>query len=267
MALSDVVCPHGRCTLSTPSAIAIIPARFASVRLPGKPILRDPAGKTIIEYVCAAASAAARISRVIVATDDDRIAAVVREAGYEARMTSPNHPSGSDRIAEVVASLQSDIVVNVQGDEPMIRPEMIDQVISLLQDDAECQVSTLVTPINSSAELADPNVVKVVVDNQWRALYFSRSPIPYVRGAKDQLAESPLPHLHHIGMYGYRRPFLLQYVKLPRPAVEDAEKLEQLRVLAAGHRIKVGVTPHAPIGIDTPEDFEAFCRRAQSGKL
>lgn len=245
-------------------AVAIIPARYAATRLPGKPIMRDPRGKYVIQYVCEAASKAKLINRVIVATDDKRIFDVVTSLGFEAAMTSDKHPSGSDRIAEVARGIDADVVVNIQGDEPQIRPEQIDQVVSLLDEAKDCVVSTLASKIESPEELADPNVVKVVVDNEWRALYFSRLPIPYVRGAKNQLHESPVPHLHHIGIYGYRREFLLQYVRLPRPAIEDAEKLEQLRVLASGHRIKVGLTPYRLIGIDTPADFEAFCRQVPS---
>ena len=259
-----------KCMASPPAsggqerAVAIIPARYAATRLPGKPIMRDPRGKYVIEYVCQAASKAKLIDRVIVATDDKRIFDVVTSLGFAAAMTSDKHPSGSDRIAEVARGIAADVVVNIQGDEPQIRPEQIDQVVSLLREAKDCVVSTLASRIELPEELADPNVVKVVVDNEWRALYFSRLPIPCVRGAKDQLRESPAPHLRHIGIYGYRREFLLQYVRLPRPAIEDAEKLEQLRVLASGYKIKVGLTPYRLIGIDTPADFEAFCRQISS---
>jgi len=247
--------------LSVPfSAVAIIPARYASKRLPGKLIMQDPTGRYLIDYVCAAASKATRIERIIVATDHRRIFDVVTGLGWEAAMTREDHRSGSDRVAEVAREVAADVVVNIQGDEPQIKPEMIDQVVTLLEEAEDCVVSTLASEITSPDELKDPNVVKVVVDAAWRALYFSRLPIPYVRGAGTQFASGPLPHLHHIGIYAYRRDFLLRYVEMPPAPLELAESLEQLRVLAAGCRIKVGRTPHKLIGIDTPEDLDAFCR-------
>jgi len=242
------------------SAVAVIPARYAATRLPGKLVLQDPTGRYLIDYVCAAAAAARRIERTIVATDHRRIHEVVTGLGWEAVMTREDHRSGSDRVAEVARTLEADVVVNIQGDEPQVRPEMIDQVVALLEESPECVVSTLACEITSPEELADPNVVKVVVDHAWRALYFSRLPIPYVRGAERQFGAGPLPHLHHIGIYAYRRDFLLRYVEMPPAPLEEAERLEQLRVLAAGERIQVGRTPHKLIGIDTPEDLERFCQ-------
>ena len=251
----------------TASAVAIIPARYASTRLPGKPLLDDGLGRTVLDYVCEAASKAALVRRVIVATDDARIRDAVAARGYEAAMTRSDHPSGSDRIAEVARTIECDIVVNVQGDEPQVRPDMIDQAVALLHESPDCVVSTLACEIASEEELADPNVVKVVCDDAGRALYFSRLPIPYVRDAPRQFGAGPAAHLHHIGLYAYRREFLLRYVAMPPCALERAEKLEQLRVLAAGYRIRVGTTPHRPLGIDTPEDLTAFRRWAAGRSL
>ena len=240
-------------------AVVIIPARYASTRLPGKLLKPGPAGKCVLEYVCAAAQRARSIARVIVATDDERILRVAQAAGVEARMTSPTHTCGTDRIAEVAATLDADIVVNAQADEPQLRPEMIDQTVRLLEEDAECVMSTLAHEIDAEEEFADPNVVKVVVDGRGRALYFSRCPIPYVRDSQRPAADCPVRPLHHIGIYGYRRAFLLQYSRLPKAGIEQAEKLEQLRALFHGYAIRVGVTPYRMIGVDTPKDFAAFC--------
>jgi 3-deoxy-manno-octulosonate cytidylyltransferase (CMP-KDO synthetase) len=241
------------------NAVAIIPARYASTRLPGKLALRDPAGKCLIEYVAAAAARAKTISRVIIATDDQRIFDIAAAAGFEAQMTSPDHPCGTDRIAEVAAALDADIIVNCQADEPQLRPEMVDQAVQLLEKHPDCPMSTLACEIQTEEEFADPNLVKVVVDSRSRALYFSRATIPFVRGAKRPVAECPLRPLHHIGLYGFRRDFLLQYARLPKSPLEEAEKLEQLRALYNGYHIAVGVTPYQLIGVDTAEDFAAFC--------
>jgi 3-deoxy-manno-octulosonate cytidylyltransferase (CMP-KDO synthetase) len=222
--------------------------------------MRSPAGKPLIQYVWEAATKADGVDAVLVATDDDRIAEAVRGFGGEARMTSGRHNSGSDRCAEAARGLTHDVIVNLQGDEPTILPEMIAQTVSLLDDDAECVISTLASRIADEAELNDPGVVKVVVDELGRALYFSRSVIPHVRGSAAPLRDSPAAHLRHHGIYGYRRAFLLRYNQLPPHPLEEAEKLEQLRALAHGYKIKVGVTPHRTMKVDTPEDYQAFCR-------
>ena len=193
----------------------IIPARYGSTRFPGKPLAADASGKQLIQYVWEAASQTAGVDRVIVATDDERIRDAVAAFGGEVRMTSPDHRSGSDRAAEVARSLDHDIVVNLQGDEPTIRPEMISQTVQLLVEDAACVIGTLATKIENPQELADPNVVKVVLDDNGRALYFSRSVIPHVRGATDPLGESPVPHWVHLGLYAYRREFLLEFSRMP----------------------------------------------------
>ena len=250
-------------------AVVIIPARYASTRLPGKPVLevaREVTGKYIIQHVYERAARAASVERVIVATDDARIAGVVRGFGGEARMTSSEHRSGTDRIAEVAAGLDAPIIVNVQSDEPEIRPEQVEQVIQLLAQDADAVMGTLARPIESSDEWRDPHVVKVVLDAHGCALYFSRSPIPYLRDYAGPLAGAPAQPLGHLGIYSYRRDFLLRYASLPPSPLEEAEKLEQLRALGAGHRIKVAVTPYASIGIDTPADLEAWLNKHRTHK-
>jgi 3-deoxy-manno-octulosonate cytidylyltransferase (CMP-KDO synthetase) len=242
-------------------AVVIIPARYGSTRLPGKPVLevaREVTGKYIIQHVYERASRAPSVERVIVATDDPRIADVVGKFGGDARMTSTEHRSGTDRIAEVAARLDEPIIVNVQGDEPEVRPEQVEQVIQALAEDEAAVMGTLAHPVESLDEWRDPNVVKVVLDADGCALYFSRSPIPYLRDYAGPPDDAPARPLHHLGIYSYRRDFLLRYAALPRSPLEEAEKLEQLRALAAGYRIRVAITPYASIGIDTPADLKAW---------
>jgi len=236
----------------------IIPARYDSTRFPGKLLMKGPAGKPLIQYVWEAAVRAGRVDCVLVATDDERIRDAVQAFGGETRMTSPTHHSGSDRAAEVARTLDHDVVINLQGDEPAVQPEMISQTIALLGQDPECAISTLAARIKDASELADPNAVKVVVDASRRALYFSRSPIPYVRGSATPLRDSPSPHLVHLGIYAYRRESLLEFARLGPHPLEKAERLEQLRALANGFRIKVGLTQRT-LKVDTPEDFKLFC--------
>ena len=239
-------------------ALVVIPARYGSTRFPGKALVRDPDGKPLLQYVVEAAQAAHYASDVVVATDDKRIREAVEAFGGDVVMTSPDHECGSDRAAEAAADFDHPVVINLQGDEPGIRPEMIDRTVELLDEDRQCELATLAGRIDDAAELADSNVVKVVVDDSWRALYFSRSVIPFVRDAADPLKESPIPHLRHYGIYAFRRPFLLEYAAFGPHPLERAEKLEQLRALAHGYMIKVGLTPYRTCRIDTPEDFEAF---------
>ena len=247
-------------------AAVIIPARFASTRFPGKPLVKDPWGKPLIQYVWEAAVQAEGVECVLVATDDERIAQAVRGFGGEVHMTSAAHHTGSDRCAEAARALDHDVVVNLQGDEPAIKPDMITQTIRLLERDPECVISTLAARIDSEEELRDPGVVKVVVDTRGRALYFSRSVIPHVRGSDAPLRDSPAPHLRHYGIYGYRRDFLMSYNRLPPHPLEEAEKLEQLRALANGYKIAVGLTAHRMMKVDTPEDFAAFCANVRSSR-
>ena len=209
----------------------------------------------MIEHVYRRAAAAASIDRVIVATDDERIARAVRGFGGDARMTSAAHQSGTDRLAEVARALDCDVVVNVQGDEPLIEPAMIDEAVAPFARDAALLVTTLRRRISSDADLHNPNVTKVVVDRDDYALYFSRAPIPYTRPGQ------PEPSAwRHVGLYAYRRTCLLQLAALPQTALERAEALEQLRALEHGIRIKAIETAYDSIGVDTPEDLERVRR-------
>jgi 3-deoxy-manno-octulosonate cytidylyltransferase (CMP-KDO synthetase) len=246
--------------------VAVIPARFASTRLPGKPLLADT-GKPLIQHVVEAARRSIRLQRVIVATDDARIAAAVAAFGGEAAMTRDDHPSGTDRVAEVVAGLpDARIVVNLQGDEPEISGAALDLVVSLLEADLGAPMATLATPIRDEAVYRDPSCVKVVRARSGRALYFSRSPIPCHRdGLPDPAIEPGLAFLH-LGLYAYRREFLLQLASLPPSPLERAEKLEQLRVLEAGYPIAVGIVEEPSVGIDTPDDYRRFVERWRAAR-
>lgn len=237
------------------SVTAIIPARFESTRLPGKP-LADICGRPMIEHVYRRASAATMIDRVIVATDDARIAETVRSFGGEARITRRDHPTGSDRLAEVARELDVPFVVNVQGDEPLIDPGLIDRMVTRLAGDSGLGIATACCPIRDPAEHASPHAVKVVVDARGDALYFSRSPLPYrADDARAAGNEAPLGW-KHIGLYAYRHTALLALAATPPTPLERAEGLEQLRALETGIRIGVVETDTVPVGVDTPEDLE-----------
>lgn len=247
------------------SFIAVVPARLASTRLPDKPLL-DICGKPMVVRTAERARASAA-ARVVVATDHVRIAAACREYGIEALLTRDDHPSGTDRLAEVVERLDlSDdaVLVNVQGDEPLIDPALIDAVADLLLRDASAAIATCASVISGPAGFFDPNVVKVVLDATGHALYFSRAPIPWARDAFATDREH-LPAgfnaLHHIGLYAYRASFLRRFRDLPRGPLEQWESLEQLRALENGYPIAVHVTPlHPPPGVDTAEDLERVRR-------
>ncbi|HYH66265.1 MAG TPA: 3-deoxy-manno-octulosonate cytidylyltransferase [Urbifossiella sp.] len=243
----------------------VIPARFASSRLPGKPLLRDT-GKYLIQHVYEQAAAAKAASLVVVATDDERIRKAVEGFGGNAVMTRADHPSGTDRVAEVAAGLGSHVVVNVQGDEPQLDPAAIDLLVELLSADPGSDMATLATPLPDEESYRSPNVVKVVCDDRGRALYFSRSPIPMARDGEPDLAARPARFLQHLGVYAYRRAFLLKLAALPPHPLEEAEKLEQLRVLGAGGTIQVGRVAHAHRGVDTPADYAAFVRAYGEGR-
>jgi 3-deoxy-manno-octulosonate cytidylyltransferase (CMP-KDO synthetase) len=232
------------------SAIAVIPARYESSRLPGK-ALADIGGKSMIEHVYRRAAAARSISSVIVATDDERIHRAVQAFGGESRMTSAVHQSGTDRIAEIAAALTCTVVVNVQGDEPLIEPAMIDEAVAPFSDDASLMMSTLRRRIDDDADRINPNVTKVVVDRNDFALYFSRAPVPFTREGC-----GPAPAWRHVGLYVYRRECLLRLAALPPTEMERAEALEQLRALEYGIRIRAVETRFDSIGVDTPEDLE-----------
>ncbi|HKQ47649.1 MAG TPA: 3-deoxy-manno-octulosonate cytidylyltransferase [Phycisphaerae bacterium] len=240
-------------------AVAIIPARYASSRFPGK-LLAKETGKYLIQHVYEQARRAARLGDVIVAADDPRIADAVRSFGGKAVMTRADHPSGSDRVAEVAAGLTADVIVNVQGDEPEIDPAYIDQLVDLMAADKDIPIGTLACPFPKDTDPSDPNAVKVVCDARGRALYFSRALIPFPRDTGGRPTE---PHrwLLHLGIYAYRREFLLKLATLPPTPLELDEKLEQLRVLENGYPLAVGLVNQATIGIDTPEDYAAFVKR------
>ena len=240
----------------------IIPARLASTRLPQK-LLLDETGMPLICHTYQAATKSAKAAGVCVATDHETIAKAVQSHGGQAVMTDPNARCGTDRVAEVARQMpDADLFVNVQGDEPEISGESIDQVIQLLEDEPNAVMATLATPIRTRQQLEDPSCVKVVFDSNGRAMYFSRSPIPHAREWSDDLLDANPAHFYlHIGLYAYRRDFLLQLSQMPPAQTEKLESLEQLRVLEAGYQIMVGVTDHPAVGIDTPEDYRAFVER------
>jgi 3-deoxy-manno-octulosonate cytidylyltransferase (CMP-KDO synthetase) len=247
-----------------PSVVAVIPARYASSRLPGKPLL-EIAGRPMVVHVAERALAASLVARAVVATDDERIFAAVRAAGHEALMTRSDHASGSDRLAEAAAQLGAAVVVNVQGDEPLIDPVTIDRAVAALVEDEVAAVATACEPIASAADVLSPDVVKVVTDSGGRALYFSRSPVPFPRDAARRhgslaaaLAAEPellATFRKHAGLYVYRRDFLLEYAGWPQSPLERGESLEQLRILERGYVIRLVEAAAPSIGVDTEEDL------------
>lgn len=238
------------------NAVAFIPARFGSTRLNGKP-LADIGGKPMVQWVYEQAKKARLIDDVTVATDDERILKAVESFGGRAVLTSSAHRSGTDRIAEAAEKTTADIIVNMQGDEPLIEPELIDRAVAPMLEDPNLLVCTLKTEITEEEEYYNPNAVKVVTDKDGYALYFSRSPIPYGKGSFLKLRSRPYKH---IGLYVYRRDFLLKFPKLEPTPLEETESLEQLRALENGYRIKVVETKYNPISVDTPEDLERVRR-------
>jgi 3-deoxy-manno-octulosonate cytidylyltransferase (CMP-KDO synthetase) len=246
----------------------VIPARYASSRLPGKPLLRQT-GKYLIQHVYERACLCRRAAAVVVATDDPRIVAAVESFGGRVATTRRDHPSGTDRVAEVARQLDADVVLNLQGDEPLIDPASLDCLFDLLRDNPTVPMATLAVPLATAEQWHNPNCVKVVCDAAGRALYFSRSPIPFVRDGRPDFAARPPCFLQHLGLYAYRRDFLLRLASLPPAPLEQAEKLEQLRVLALGHPIQVGVVGHAGLGVDTYEDYQRFVavyRQSRAGR-
>jgi 3-deoxy-manno-octulosonate cytidylyltransferase (CMP-KDO synthetase) len=233
--------------------VGVIPARWGSTRLPGKALVRI-CGKPLIQWVLEAAGKAKNLDMLLVATDDRRIADVVTQLGGRAVMTRSDHASGTDRIAEAVARIKADIVINIQGDEPLIDPKLIDALVGVMVKGPGWDMATAAAPIADDEELVNPSVVKVVWDKAGRALYFSRSVIPFVRDEKPGSAD----HLHwrHIGIYAYTRRFLGRLVETPQCELEKAEKLEQLRALDIGARIAVIRAKKAGIGVDTPSDVK-----------
>lgn len=240
-------------------SLIVIPARLKSTRLPGKMLLAET-GKPLIEHTWDSASRSQKASHQIVATDDDGIFQAVQNFGGQVEMTLESHATGTDRVAEVaLRHKEHEIIVNVQGDEPDIPGQAIDLAISILEDNPRAVMSTLATPIRNRASLNDPACVKVVVDSRGKALYFSRSPIPHPRAFEESLLQkSPPVFLQHVGLYAYRRDFLMKIADLPPCDTETTESLEQLRVLHAGYSIHVGLIDAPIIGIDTPEDYQQF---------
>jgi len=239
--------------------VIIIPARYHSSRLPGKPLLRET-GKYLIQHVCERAGRAKNIDGVIVATDDSRIVAAVESFGGRAIMTSADHVSGTDRVAEVAQGLDAEAIINLQGDEPLIEPSAIEMLPALLEWNSESVMATLAVPLTSMERWQNPNCTKVVCDDRGRALYFSRSPIPYVRDGQPDFAAAPPQFLQHLGVYAYRRAFLLRLAASAPAPLEQLEKLEQLRALALGRAIQVGIVAHSSPGVDTYEDYQEFVR-------
>lgn len=242
----------------------VIPARYASTRLPGKPLLKST-GKYLIEHVYERAKAAHNCRRVLVATDDPRIRAAVDSFGGECVMTRPDHATGTDRVAEVARALDSDVIINLQGDEPDVDPKHLETLAVLLRDHPETDVATLAVAFADESAWRDTSRVKVVCDAHGRALYFSRSPIPWVRDGTPNFAERPSRFLQHVGLYAYSRQFLLTFSALPASPLESLERLEQLRVLEAGQTVRVAVVGHAAAGVDTFADYERF-RKSLAGK-
>jgi 3-deoxy-manno-octulosonate cytidylyltransferase (CMP-KDO synthetase) len=247
---------------------AIIPARYASTRFPGK-ALAEIGGKPMIQHVYERTSRASLVNEVIVATDDERIQQAVVSFGGSCCMTSSEHETGTDRLAEVAKRLEADVIVNVQGDEPLIEPEMIDQAIRPFLSDSSLRMGTLKTRIRCLHDFLGPNVVKVVTDREGYALYFSRSPLPFFRDKwrdlKDEsFASGKLLCYKHVGLYVFKRDFLLEYAAMTPTFLELSEKLEQLRAVENGIRIRVEETDFESIGVDTPDDLVKACERFKS---
>ena len=245
------------------NAIGIIPARYHSTRFEGK-VLADLCGKPVIQHVYENAKKAKILDDLIIACDDERILKEVEQFGAKAVLTAKGHETGTDRLSEVIQPLDVKVVVNIQADEPFVRPEMVHHLVSALLEDPKVAMATLMTRIRNSEEIRNPNVVKVVTDKQGYALYFSRAPIPFYREDKGQ-------HRHvyykHFGLYSYTKDFLFTFRNLPVSKLEKAEKLEQLRTLEHGYRIRVIETKYDTVGIDTPEDLELAKRYFQSEEV
>lgn len=233
-----------------PQVVAVIPARFASTRLPGKPMV-SLAGKPMVQWVYERAKQAQTVHRVIVATDDHRIMDAVAAFGGEARMTRSDHRTGTERIAEVAAREEGDVFVNVQGDEPLMEPSSIDTAVGALLEEPAAQIATVATPVRHAGDIMDPNVVKTVLDFEDNALYFSRAPIPWVRDTQQKVH---VKYWKHLGLYVFQRDALLEYPTLPQGELEKVEQLEQLRWMENGWKIRVAEVAHDAVSVDVPED-------------
>ncbi len=236
--------------MSDPKVIVVIPSRYASTRLPGKPLV-PLAGKPMVQHVYERAKQAQTVHRVIVATDDQRIVDAVKAFGGEARMTRSDHRTGTERIAEVAVHEEGDVFINVQGDEPLIDPVAIDTAVGALLEEPQAQIATVATPIRHAGDIMDPNVVKTVLDFDDNALYFSRAPIPWIRDTQQKLH---VKYWKHLGLYVFQREALLEYTTLPQGELEKIEQLEQLRWLENGWKIRVAEVAHDAVSVDVPED-------------
>lgn len=234
------------------NCIGIIPARYSATRFEGK-VLANLLGKPVIQHVWEQAKKSQSLDDLIIACDDERILEKARDFGAKAILTSKDHLSGTDRLTEIVHDMDVEVVVNIQGDEPMVHFTMIDDAANALLQNPGCVMATIITPIRDPQLLSDPNVVKVVVDKNGLAMYFSRAAIPFVR---DKKSEPRITFYKHIGLYSYTKDFLYTFKNLSASALEETEKLEQLRVLEAGFKIKTIITKYDTVGVDTPEDLK-----------
>jgi 3-deoxy-manno-octulosonate cytidylyltransferase (CMP-KDO synthetase) len=243
--------------------LAVIPARYGSTRLLGKP-LALMRGKPMIQHVVEGVRRAKRVTEVVVATDDQRIVDAVAACGAKALMTDPAARSGTDRVAEVAFANAQTVVINIQGDEPLVHPEMVDMLAAFLEQNQDVPMASLMTRLRRAEDLTNPNVVKVVVDREGFALYFSRAPIPWQRA--NPPTRPAMEYVYkHLGIYGYQRDFVLRFPKLPPTELEQLEQLEQLRALEHGHRIKMLETPHETFGVDTADDLATVERKMGTG--
>jgi len=243
--------------------VVVIPARYGSSRFEGK-VLAKKSGKFLVQHTYERALLAKGIHQVLIAADDDRIMQACQSFGAACVMTSVSHQSGTDRIAEAVRDVQADIIVNLQADEPEIDPANIEKVAALLANNPDADMATLIAPFETVEQVANPNIVKCVIDTRGRALYFSRSPVPYNRQAGGIGLASD--YWRHLGIYGYRRDFLMKFTQLPDSFLETTEKLEQLRALENGFTILTANVDRVWDGVDTPEQYEAFVKRCSAGK-
>jgi 3-deoxy-manno-octulosonate cytidylyltransferase (CMP-KDO synthetase) len=243
--------------------IAVIPARYSSTRFAGKVLAKDT-GKYLIQHTYERACLAKLPEKVIIAADDEKVVAAANTFGTECVLTSPDHQSGTDRIAEAVADMDVEIIVNLQGDEPEIDPGNIDYLAKMLMENPDCPMATLAAEFQTAQQVSDPNIVKVIIGRNNKAIYFSRSPIPYDR-EKSGVGDVK-QYLRHIGIYAYRKKFLLEITALPQTPLEKIEKLEQLRAIENGYSILVGKVKHTCDGIDTPEQYAEFVKRYKEGK-
>lgn len=248
--------------MSEPKVVVVIPARYASTRLPGKPLV-PLAGKPMVQHVYERARLAQTVNRVLVATDDQRILDAVEAFGGQARLTRPDHRTGTERIAEAAIHEEGDVFVNVQGDEPLIDPAAIDTAVAAVFEEPRAQIATVATPIRHAADIMDPNVVKTVLDFDGNALYFSRAPIPWIRDAPQKIH---VKYWKHLGLYVFQREALLEYPTLPHGELEKIEQLEQLRWLENGWRIRVAEVARDAVSVDVPEDVKRVERLLKEEK-